>query len=498
MHLFLALIGCHPIGTIPDHDDASKADTERIAVTPAEIIFPTVSVNQEISVTRSFSVTNLGATRVTVTGQDEPTGPFRVAATPLLTIDAGETVLVDVEFAPETDGRWESTLVIQPGAETVHLEGEGTAPVAAAEDLNFDPVVLGCTGTTTGTVRNNGREALTFSGAVVGSDEFSVVGFPTSISPDGTDVVELSFTPQGGGPRSTSLVLSTNDPAHPELAVTVDALAYEGERVNESFYYAPSNPTDILFVVDTGESMAKRLGAAGTAIKGFVDAIRTTNVDYHVASLGSASSCPEAIPGFTTRSDTSLETEAGLEQGFAEAPGSWEDDLLDLAAAALDQAIVDGCLAGYRREEADLHVIAITDGPAATSLDDAVDTLRRRVTGEASFRLSALVALGSCGVDGDIWEDAVASTGGVADDLCESDWGPAFLDFSELPPGADPVTYPLAEVPVPSTVSVTVEGTDFDLWSYDAQANAVVFDGTAVPALGAQVEIQYVLAVACG
>ena len=72
------------------------------------------------------------------------------------------------------------------------------------------------------------------------------------------------------------------------------------------------------------------------------------------------------------------------------------------------------------------------------------------------------------------------------------------LDQVALPPGADPVSYPLAEVPVTSTIEVTVEGAPFTLWSYDRARNAVVFDGDAVPALGAEVAIEYVLAVACG
>ena len=118
--------------------------------------------------------------------------------------------------------------------------------------------------------------------------------------------------------------------------------------------------------------------------------------------------------------------------------------------------------------------------------------------GDAGFRLSALVALGGCGSDADVWAEAAETTGGIAADLCASDWVPAFLDLASLPPGADPVTYPLAEIPVPSSLRVTVEGAPFELWTYDTTTNAVRFDGDAVPALGAEVGITYVLAVACG
>ena len=154
------------------------------------------------------------------------------------------------------------------------------------------------------------------------STEFAVVGLPDEIPPGGSDTVELAFTPTGSGSRTTSLVLGTNDPATPEVSVVVSALGYEGERVTESFRYAPSNPTDILFVVDTGSSMAERLLAADAAITTFVDAIRNSNVDYHVSAMGSAAACPTTTPGFATRTDTGLQTASVVVQGFLAARAS--------------------------------------------------------------------------------------------------------------------------------------------------------------------------------
>ncbi len=498
MPLLLLIAGCHHLGTLPD-TGVDPAGGERIAVTPDRLVFPTVSVEHERWAELTFSVTNLGADAVTVTGHDEvgAATAFAVDADPLLVIEPGVTEDLVVRFSPGTAGTWSTDLLIQPGDEQVHLEGTGTAPVIDVGRISFDAVVLGCSGPGYVPVTNLGTEALAFTSAHLTSDEFAVVGLPDEIAPGATDYVELQFTPAAGGSRTTSLVLSTNDPATPDAAVPVTALGYEGERVSESFHYAPSNPTDILFVVDTGASMAGRLAPAEAGIVAFVTDIRNTNVDYHVSSIGSGGVCPSTNPGFATRTDTSLQTEVILQQGFLDGPGPWEDDLLGQAIAALAGAEPGGCYDGFRREIADLHVVAVTDGPTAENLSDQVSTLAASAKGDAGFRLSAMVPLSGCGDDPEAWSDAVGTTGGTAGDLCASDWSAAFAAFAALPPGADPVTYPLAEPPVASSIAVEVEGGRFTSWTYDADQNAVVFDGAAIPALGAEVTIDYILAVAC-
>lgn len=492
----LLLAACHPLGTMPAPEGA-RAEGERIAVTPAELDFGLVSVNDVGQRTSTFTVHNLGEGEVTVTGHDVPRGDdaWTVLAEPLLSLPAGAAADVEVVFTPATDAAYAAELVVEPGAEIVRLVGEGTAPVVALGEVEAEPVVLGCTGEGTVPVENRGREALAFAGVSSSSAEFEVVGWPDEIPPGGTDRVRFRFTPQGGGQRGGVLTIVTNDPLTPEAAVSLSLLGYEGERVEERFTYTPSNPTDILFLVDGGASMAEPLTRAPDGIQAFVDKLRDSNVDYQVAAVASGDPCPDDAPPFATRYDTSLRTVSVLERGFAAPGGAWDDDLLSLAAEALDGTVPDACLAGFRRPEADLHLIAVTDGPYAG--DIPAQTLALAATW-GTLRLSALVpADAGCGVEGDAWEEAVLTTGGVLADLCAEDWTAAFTAFATLPPGADPVRYPLAEVPVVSTLAVTVEGGKFELWSYDAAENAVVFDGDAVPALGAEVVITYVRAVAC-
>lgn len=496
----LWLLGCDPLGPFPDWSDATSA-AERIVVSPAELDFPTVSVNGQREARRSFRVTNLGDDTVTVTGHEEVLGGAGLWWVPgvpaLLELAPGEAVDVEVVFAPLTEGAWSADLLVQPGEERVHLVGEGTAPVLEVGPATSAAVVLGCTGELEVPVHNAGSEGLGFDGARVTSEEFRVVDLPDALGPGASDTIRVAFTPASGGTRDASLVLASNDPLQPELAVPVSALGYEGARVSETFRYAPSNPTDVLFLVDTGAAATTWYGPAEAAATAFVDALRDANVDYHLASLGSGSACPGTTPGWTDRTDTALRSASVVLRGFESPGGAWDHDLLGLALTALPLSEPGGCADGFRRADADLHLVLVTEAEAPPDLSADLVTLAGLVADDAGFRVSTVVALGGCGGDPVGWRAATDPTGGVEVDVCADDWSAGFVDLADLPAGYDPVWYPLAEVPVPSSIEVRVEGVPFDAWTWDATENVVRFDGGSVPALGAEVEITYVLAVSC-
>ena len=499
--LLLTAGGCHALGTFdPGGSDTAPSTGDRIAVTPSVLVWPDISVNDQHASVATFTIYNLGESTVTVSGQDEVMGDgvFKTDVPPLLTLEEGESRIVHVTFTPPTQGNYTADVLVQPGEESVRLTAYATSPVAEAGDVHLDAVVLGCTGTGTVGLSNTGSEPLTITSVEVSTDEYEVLDTPTEVGPGGVSAIALGFTPGGGGERGATLTITTNDPLNPVLAVPLSVLGYEGERVTESFRYAPSNPTDLLFVVEGSPDLEDAYAEATPALDSFVSTIRSTNVDYHLAAVNSADPCPATSHAFATRSDTSLQTSAILSLAFAATPGAWDDDLLDEALLSLAATDPGECLEGFRREDADLHVIVVSDGPSAGDVATQVTTLAGQVAPGAGFRLSALIpGTAECGVPMGDYEGAVRTTGGYLEDVCAADWTAALQDLATLPPGADPVSYPLAEVPVTSTIEVTVEGAPFTLWSYDRARNSVVFDGDAVPALGAEVAIEYVLEVAC-
>lgn len=497
--LLALLAGCTPFGPWSDEGtDDPDADGARVVASPGALDFGAVSVNEDGEARLPLTLYNLGDTPETVTGHDEPRGDgaaFSVAADPILELAPGASVALEVVFAPGTDAAYVAELLIDPSEELVRLSGVGTAPVLETGEPNLPPVVLGCAGEGRVPLANAGSEPLVFAGATVASSEFAVVDLPDALAPGETGDVLVRFAPAGGGPRGTTLLLRTDDPARPEAGVALSALGYEGERVVESFRYAPTDPTDILFVVDTGGGMAAHLQKAEAVVPSFVDALRDANLDYQLVGLSGEGPCPGPL-GFATRSDTSLVAERVLEWAFDGGTGAWDADLLGLAVAALEETGPGACLDGFRRDDADLHVVLVSDNDAQGDVDAAAADLEDAV-GDAGLRISALLPGSDCGGATEGYARVAETHGGTVEDLCAPDWTDAFLAFASQPAGGDAVRYALAEVPVVATLEVEVEGAAWTDWSYDADANEVVFDGGQTPALGAEVVVEYVSAVAC-
>ena len=501
MTVLLALLGCSTFGPWQDTGPVDEGgDGVRIVASPALLDFGTLAVEDATGTVATLTLYNLGDTVETLTGHDEPIGSdaFHVDAPAVLELGPGESIELDVTYAPSTDQADAAELLIAPSKETVRLSAVATAPVLTVAASNIPAVVLGCSGTGGVTLANEGSDPLDIFDARVEGDEYAVVAFPARIEPGQTAAVTLSFAPGGGGNRGTILVLSSNDPLRPEMGAAVSALGYEGAGVTESFRYTPSNPTDLLLVVATGGSMATQLDKAIDALPLFTDALRDANIDYHVAALSGGSTCPSSSPGWADRADTSLQTEGVLERGFLGESGSWDVDLLGLASEALRNADTGGCLDGFRRPEADLHVIVVSDAPSGVDVTGPEGQLDASMEAPAELRVSGLLpTTGTCGSPAPDYAAVAERHNGIVSDLCAPTWTDAFLDFTALPEGRGAVRFPLAEAPVPSTIEVLAEGVSFHAWSWDADTNAILFDGKQVPALGAEITVGYVLAVSC-
>lgn len=496
--MLLTLLACNEIAPWETGGGGVVPEGPRVVASPGQLDFGAVSAGSA-GAGLTLTLYNLGDEAATVSGHDEPMGSsaFTVEADPLVVLEPGFQLDLLVRYEPTTEQTDAAELLIDPNDEVVRLTGNGTAPVLVLGDVSADPVVVGCSGGIVLPLSNTGSETLVLDDVQATDDEFEILDFPSSVEPGGAGEITLTFTPAGGGLRGTTVQIYSNDPLFPLLGSTLSGLGYEGERVTETFRYSPSNPTDLLFLIKTSGGMTAQLDKAADVVEEFVDALRDANIDYHLAGLSGAGPCPDVGPAWAERTDTSLQTEAILDHAIAGGSGAWDDQLLTLATAALEQSEEGGCLAGFRRADADLHLVILADGPATDDPLVAVETIEATLTSPAELLLSALLPESDCGETATNYEIALETNGGTVWDLCDGDWSAAFQGLTELPPGRDTVHYPLAEVPVPSTIAVAVEGITFEDWSWDKAENAVVFDGDAAPALGAEVTVTYVSSVSC-
>lgn len=494
--ILLFALACDRVMPWPVDDDP-PLDGERIAVSPARIDFGDVSVNGLGDSTRTLTIYNLGDDSVTVTGHDEPIGDdaqFRVGALPVLTLDAGEEVTIDVDFLPATEAEYSAHLRFQPGSEVVDVLGVGRAPVLHAGPADLPATVLGCSGEGTVTIENRGSEALSVAPSATGED-FVVVGWAEDLAPGESADVTLRFTPSAGGERVGLLTLETNDPLQPQATVALSALGYEGAHVREEFVYAPARATDVIFAVQ-GDVFSGDARLA-SALEAYADRMVAAQVDLRLAAVPSSGPCSLRAPLWAELGDSALRLVTVLEHGFDGDPGPWDDDLVGLVETTLFHAESGGCVDGFRREDAALELVLVADAAPATDPLAAWQSLRDSLPEEVPVRVDVLVADGDACTGAEAYLPLAAASDGVVGNLCGASWDEAFTAFASLPLAVREMSYPLAEAPVPGTVSVRVDGATFSTWTWDEVANAVVIGVEDRPDFGAELAVEYVSAVSC-
>lgn len=493
LSLGVLLAGCHPLGSFPIAETGDGVADVTIDVSPLDLEFGDVDAGETADAV--LTLRNLGTDSVALGAPLAPVGDadYAVLALEQDSIPAGGSVTLTVRFTPASNSPATAQLVIAEAASVVTLSGTGRAPQLATGDVELDAVVLGCTGAGTIPVWNAGSRDLEIGDIRSTAEVFKITGWPATLAPGDTGEVQFTFTPVAGGTVDGSFAFEANDPVATGKSVAVSALGYEGEEVSEAFEFRPTDPTDILFVVD-GSTVVPFASRVAGAAEAYVATLEQASVDFQLTAVSSASECP-ATPTYATRADTSARASTVLSRAFAEAGGAWDGDLLGLASAALGETGSLGCLDGFRRIGADLEVVVVALGPSGAPLED--ELLALQIAAGADVRISALVPTdGSCGTRADDYLAIVEATGGVAEDVCELDWVDGFESLGRLPGGAGEVRFPLAEVPVSSSIVVSVGGVPMGGWVWESATNELVFDSSSF-ALGTDLDIRYVAAVAC-
>ncbi|HNC94518.1 MAG TPA: hypothetical protein PKW90_00265, partial [Myxococcota bacterium] len=386
---------------------------------------------------------------------------------------------------PDADRPFVAELLVQPGEQILRLEADGLAPELESGPARAEATVVGCASPAGVEIRNNGREKLHLSAVHALTTELEITGYPAEVGPGETASLDIMFIPERTGNRTLVLQIESDDPQKPSASITVEGLGFEGSRIQESFRYYPTERTDIL-VLSEGASVQ-----GPDASSFYLDQLRTDNVDYQITALSGSSPCPTGSPAFATRSDTALQGSAVMNRAFRQAGGPWDSRLPDLALLALGQTGSGGCLEGFRREDANLEVLLVADGPGEEPAPGLLAQLQQLAP--AGLRISGLLPQ-SCGSI-PTWEELVGRTGGHLEDACSLDWEAAFQRLGELPNAQEPVAYPLDQVPVPSSIGVEVSGVPWTDWHWESATNEVVMD--SAPALGSSVVIEYISQVEC-
>ena len=212
----------------------STGDPQAGVLSPSSTTVAFGNVNVGSTATQSVTVTNTGTATVNIASAQISGAGFTVmGGNPSASVPVGQSVTVQLQFAPTTRGAASGTLTVTSDASnsslSVSLSGTGMQPglTISPASLNFSNVVVGQTSTQTVTLTNSGNAGLTMNLATLSGGGFGMSGLslPATIAAGANLQFNVTFTPTSTSGSTGSVVFTDNAPGSPQtLALTGSAV----------------------------------------------------------------------------------------------------------------------------------------------------------------------------------------------------------------------------------------------------------------------------------
>ena len=188
-------------------------NSESVIATPAILSFGKVPVGSSTSL--SVVLTNALSSRHTLKSARVFGSGFSVTGLTFpLTLSAGQSVTMTVDFAPQAEGLIGGSIFLSGPGVNIPLSGTGTSSgqlTIAPSALNFGNIDIGNTKTQTATISATGG-SVTISSAASNNAQFTVSGvsFPLTLNSGQSVNLYLVFSPTQGGTDSATLTVTSN------------------------------------------------------------------------------------------------------------------------------------------------------------------------------------------------------------------------------------------------------------------------------------------------
>ena len=358
----------------------------------------------------------------------------------------------------------------------------------------FDDIEVGCTVEQDIEIRSVGSDPLVIGELdfLASSDELTHhPGFVPEVSllSGATVVVTIRYAPHDLSPDAAYLMITTNDPDHPEVTATLTGTAHYLSEATDQFEVRDGGFADVLWVVDDSSSMLDWQHELADHADVYIDALDVEQHDVHLGVI--TTDCADLQGDLPVM----VSSTPDLTQVFADTVvvgtggAGTEQGLLHAASALTPPQTEPGNPnAGFMRPEAGLRLIFFgdEDDQSPDLVPEYVATLQGTKANPDSVRLDAFVCPAAPRYD-----LATAMTGGTVTDLCDPSWPEVLADLGAAA-SSPRDTFVLTSTPVEATVQVELDGAPmYEGWTYVAAFNAVVFDGTHLPDDGDQVTVRY-------
>lgn len=280
---------------------------------------------------------------------------------------------------------------------------------------------------------------------------------------------------------------------------------------------------DVLWIVDNSASLTNERDRLATQFARFLQVLIDADVDYHVGvtstdlnsmngDFGRLRGSPRYIDRFTP--DPLLVFSDAVR--FPEDLNIRLEEGLFAMVTALTPPLVDGYNSGFLRDEAGLAVIVVSDEDDSSlgRVDQYVRFLRT-IKGpgrEVNVSLSAVVGplpdgcvtpgeefiFGARARSGDRYVEVAEATAGLIESICSPDFAP-FVEALAVSLAGLRRFFPLS-APPGASVHVFVDGVEIPMsetmgWTLRPERRGVEFAGAYVPPPGAEVRIEYDVAL---
>jgi Abnormal spindle-like microcephaly-assoc'd, ASPM-SPD-2-Hydin len=228
----------------------AAASNPQLTVSATSLTFGSVVTNSVA--TASVTLTSTGTSAVTVNAATIAGAGFTIVAQSFpVNLNPTQSLTLQVQFKPTTVGAFTGQFTVSSNSTTgstavVALSGTGTAAnpqlTVSAASLSFGSVAVNTATTLTLTLTSSGTTPVTVNSGTITGAGFTLVGggFPVTIDPTQTLVLQLQFKPTTAGALTGQLSISSNSTTGSTAAV---ALSGTGTTVSHEVDLSWSAPT---------------------------------------------------------------------------------------------------------------------------------------------------------------------------------------------------------------------------------------------------------------
>ncbi len=287
-------------------------------------------------------------------------------------------------------------------------------------------------------------------------------------------------------------------PTRGTLTVVTDIGSFEGEIQGERTFgeshverWTVGEPlVDVVLAVDQSvNTVSTHADELADGLPGWLDALSAV-ADWRLILVNDEDACSEGP--VWQEGDAQAAARIGAD-AFDGGTHRLDEALLQLAAEALAENAPTECNGPFKRPDAQLHVVVLSDEPERSGRDPSFWLDAFHDYADVVVVSGVVDEDGRCNAGDGGYSQAIQATGGASIDLCSSGWG---RQLSSLADGVEPQppSYPLDGGAVPESITVTADGAPADA-TYDDDTATLTLRDAWPP--GTRIEVAWSVPPTC-